>query len=273
MGGLDWMQFEMMEFQKPRMRPVPADWRPSDIGYSTIGLTVDDFDATLRRIRRTSGRLLSAPAGRAGDRRVCLRDPDGVLLEIRERDVSPPPSAPPVRPGQPAVRFVTLSVPDVDEARRFWREGIGLDEVEAFLHTPEDEALWGLRGAARKTAVMAAGAAFIELVEYVSPSGRGRPAGYLLSDQGILNVALGTDDETVFSETYDRALRAGYRANSEPWSESGATVVYLSDHDGVSVELLYVSHQAMERMGFVPDPAALCDGDIIVARSSKSGTT
>ena len=258
MGGLDLMQFEMMEFQKPRMRPLPADWRPSDIGYSTIGLTVDDFDATLRQIRRTSGRLLSSPVGCAGDRRVCLRDPDGVLLEIRERDVSPLAGAPPVRRGRPRVRFVTLSVPDLDDACRFWADGFGLEEVEVLLHAPEDEVLWGLQGAARKTAVMAAGSAFIELVEYVSPAGRWRPAGYLLSDQGILNVALGTVDKALFRETYDRALRAGYRANSEPWSESGATVVYLSDHDGVSVELLYVSQEAMELMGFVPSASSEC---------------
>jgi hypothetical protein len=81
------MQFEMFEFQKPRMRPIPHDWQPCDLGYSTIGLVVNDFDEALRRLRRTSGRLQSPPIGAAGDRRVCLRDPDGILLEIRERDL------------------------------------------------------------------------------------------------------------------------------------------------------------------------------------------
>jgi catechol 2,3-dioxygenase-like lactoylglutathione lyase family enzyme len=253
MGGLDWMQFEIIEFQKPRMRPMPDDWRPSDIGYSTVGMTVNDFDEAMRRIRRTSGRLLSAPLGPRGDRRVCLRDPDGVLLEIRERLCSPLPETPSARPHQPAVRFVTLSVPDLNEARRFWADGIGLSEIDACLHLPEDEALWGLPGAARKTALFAAGSAFVELVEYVSPPGRSRPAGYLLSDQGILNVALGTGDEGLFLETYERVIRAGYKANSQPWSADGATVVYVHDGSGTSVELLYVSPDGMETMGFVPD--------------------
>src|SRR5688572_12024968 len=61
MGALDWMQLEVMEFQKPRMRPMPPDWRPSDLGYSTIGLTVPDFEDAILQIRRTSGRLLSSP--------------------------------------------------------------------------------------------------------------------------------------------------------------------------------------------------------------------
>lgn len=252
MGGLDWMQFEIMEFQKPRMRPMPADWKPSDIGYSTIGITVEDFDRALRRVRRTSGRPLTPHIGPPGDRRVCLRDPDGVLIEIRERDISPAPGMPPRRPHQPAVRFVTLSVPDLDDARRFWVEGLGLSEVDTALHDPDDEQLWWLAGAQRKTALISAGAAFVELTEYVSPLGRWRPAGYLFSDQGILNVALGTDDEQVFRHTYERALRSGYTSNSEPWSESGASVVYLNDGNGISVELLYVSPGAMEHMGFVP---------------------
>jgi catechol 2,3-dioxygenase-like lactoylglutathione lyase family enzyme len=253
MGGLDWMQFEMFEFLKPRMRPMPEDWRPSDFGYSTIGLAVDDFDTALRRIRRTSGRFLSQPFGPAGDRRVCLRDPDGVLLEILERDISPTPDARPARPHQPAVRFVTLSVPDLDESRRFWCDGLGLTEARVDIHTAGHEVLWGLSGALRRSAVIAAGAAFVELVEYLSPAGLSRPSGYLFSDQGILNVALGTSDEGTFFETYERGVRAGYRANSTPWTEDGATVVYLNDGIGNSIELLYVSQPAMERMGFVPD--------------------
>ena len=48
-------------------------------------------------------------------------------------------------------------------------------------------------------------------------------------------------------------MRKGYRANSAPWTEEGATVVYLNDGIGNSIELLYVSHPAMELMGFVPD--------------------
>jgi hypothetical protein len=86
----------------------------------------------------------------------------------------------------------------------------------------------------------------------VQPAGRSRPAGYLFSDQGILNVALGTPDERVFVATYERALRAGYLANSVPHEEDGAAVVYLNDGLGTSVELLYVSEEAMGAMGFIP---------------------
>jgi catechol 2,3-dioxygenase-like lactoylglutathione lyase family enzyme len=249
MGGLEWMQFEMIEFRKPRMRHMPSDWRPSDLGYSTIGLWVPHFDATLAQIRRTSGRLLTEPLGEMGDRRVCLRDPDGVLIELRERDVMPTPG---YDGSRPVVRFVTLSVPDLGAARRFFCQGLGLEETKGLIHHPDDERLWGLAGAERRSLVIAAGSAVLELAEYQQPFPRSRPAGYLFSDQGILNIALGTADESVFGRTYERARGLGYRATSEPWSETGATVVYLTGPDGTSVELLHVSPAAMEEMGFVP---------------------
>jgi catechol 2,3-dioxygenase-like lactoylglutathione lyase family enzyme len=253
MGGLDWMQFEMFEFQKPRMRQMPPDWMPADIGYSMIGLAVNDFDLAVRRIRRTSGRLITPPLGPLGDRRVCLRDSDGVLIEIRERDIFPQSRGVVPRPWEPLVQFVTLSVWDLDEARRFWVEGLGLREADIIIHSPADEALWGFTGVSRRSAVISAGTAFIELVEYREPIGRSRTAGYLFSDQGILNVALGTSEDELFLSTYTRAIQAGYQANSEPYEETGAKVVYLKDAMGNSVELLYVSADAMSLMGFIPN--------------------
>src|SRR5262245_35307511 len=38
--GQPFFQFEMIEFQRPRMRSMPDDWHPRDIGYSTVGLHV-----------------------------------------------------------------------------------------------------------------------------------------------------------------------------------------------------------------------------------------
>ena len=251
MGGLDWMQFEVMEFEKPRMRQLPSDWVPSDIGYSTVGIVVSDFDAVVRRIRSTSGRFISVPVGVHGQRRLCLRDPDGVLLEIREHDFPTLPTSAVSHPEQPLIRFVTASVHDLDDARRFWVEGLGLNEVPITLHDSADEELWGFRDTNRKSAVIDAGAGFIELVQYLSPPARWRPSGYLFSDQGILNVALGSADEGTFFHTYERALDAGYRSNSEPLREGEVLVVYLNDGSGNSVELLCVPPPAMEKMGFV----------------------
>lgn len=251
----EWMQFEIMEFERPRMRRLPADWRPSDIGYSTIGVHVENFDAALERLTSTSGRLLTPPLGEPGHRRVCLPDPDGVLLELMEDDVRA--LQPRLRPHEhvpTTVRSVTLSVPSLERARRFWIDGLGCAEASVRLHCPEHERLWGLEGASRDSLALWAGDVLIELVCYYAPGWRARPAGYLISDQGILNVAFACQSRAELNATYARLIRLGFRPNSGPWSvPARATVVYFTDDQGFSVELLYVDPEGMDYMGFVPE--------------------
>ena len=255
MGQQDWFQFEMFEFQRPRMRMLPSDWRPCDIGYSMVGVHVTDFDEALDRLLRTSGRPLSDPVGEPGGRRVCLRDPEGVLLELMEDNPRSFGASPWPRQDLPvAVRSLSLSVADLDRAHRSWTDGLGLVEATGVvLHSPEHEALWDLAGATRRTVLLWAGDFLVELVQYEDPRGRQRPAGYLLSDQGLLNVALGTLDRDVFDRVYHQALAAGFQSNSDPWTLANVgTVAYLLDEQGSCVELMHVESTGLEHMGFIP---------------------
>jgi catechol 2,3-dioxygenase-like lactoylglutathione lyase family enzyme len=243
-------QIEMFEFQRPRMRPQPADQCRSDIGYSAFGVAVMDFDAALNRIRHTSGRLLTDPVGVRGQRRVCLRDPDGILIEIME---SPPqPAADAIQSSQVALRSITISVPDLERASRFWVNTLGLTEADCRLHEPDHESMWRLLDARHEQLTLRSGHFLIELVHYHHPTPRARPAGYLLSDQGILNVAIGTMERAEFDTLFDRVRAAGYHYNSEPWTKVGVgTVVYLSDDCGISVELLHAEDSGLEELGFI----------------------
>ena len=79
-----------------------------------------------------------------------------------------------------ATRFMTLSVPDLGEARNTWLHVLGLpEETEVVLHTPEHEALWGLAGATRESFVVRAQDIFLEVVQYLDPVGKGWPEGYI----------------------------------------------------------------------------------------------
>jgi catechol 2,3-dioxygenase-like lactoylglutathione lyase family enzyme len=244
-------QLELFEFKRPRIRPVRADWQPSDIGYSMFGIHVADFDATLERIARVGGVLLSDPAGPLGQRHVCLFDPDQVLLELLEDDVAQHARPASERDAGTAVRSITLSVPDLHRARRFWRDTLGLVEMpNVALRTDECAPIWDGASADSERAVLWSGDFAVELVQW-KVRARNRPAGYLLSDQGIVNVAFGTLDKNEFREMYKRVIGAGYTANTEPWVAPGlATVVYLNDDQGFSVELLCVEPDALETMGF-----------------------
>ncbi|MFB3813518.1 MAG: VOC family protein [Terriglobales bacterium] len=248
------VQMEFFAFQHPSVRPIPPDWKPSDVGFSMIGIHVANFDRALDSTLRSGGRPLSGPIGPAGKRRVCLRDPEGVLLELMEDDPRVPGAAARPRPHLPvAVRSMTLSVPDLARARRFWVDTLGLPEAKGLmLHGSEHEALWGLSGARRKSLLLWAGDFLIELVQYTDPLGRPRPAGYWLADQGISHIAVRPDTKSDFDKAYQCAINGGYRGNCEPVDLGGVKAVYMNDDQGFTVELLWCDEKEEKNFGFQP---------------------
>lgn len=267
MDQQDFFQLELFQFSKPTPKPLPAGWRPCDIGYTTIGIHVADFDGTLQRLALRQVGLLSDPVGGPGARRVCVRDPDGVLLEIMEDDPrggerrERPYNAP------VATRFVTLSVPDLEQARRTWVEVLGLPvERDIVLHTPGHERLWGLAGASRLSLLLRADDMFVEVVQYTDPVGQPWPEGYRISDHGLLNIAFGLRSLSQQEELVDTCVRAGVMPNT-----TKATLLkklwyatYVNDPMGFSIELLYHAKPGIKRrlnpfnlfeLGFVPTAA------------------
>ena len=250
----DFVQMELWGYTRPIPRPLARDWRPSDIGYTRSAFHVDDFDAALGRLGEVDLTTLSPPQGPAGDRRVCIRDQDGFIIEVLERD--PLPDARPPRWPQAscAVRSVSLSVPDLEKARRFWVETLEVPEVApSLLHTPEMEALWGLPGARAETLLLRAGDGLIELQQYQEPAPRPRPDGYLLSDIGILNIALGYRDREAFTAAFTRLLDGVYRANVMPNDEGPFTSSYVNDDQDFSLEMFYCAPEIDEYLGFTPE--------------------
>jgi catechol 2,3-dioxygenase-like lactoylglutathione lyase family enzyme len=245
-------QVELFEFQRPRMRLQRADATVSDIGYTVIGMHTPNLNAVLERLMCTGGVLMSEPLGSPGERRVCVRDPEGTVIELMEDD----PFGRGRQEGDTAlatVNSVRLSVSDLDRAYRFWVEALGVAEARGTkLHVEDHERLWGLEGSRSASVLLNAGNVLVELVRYDRPKGRPRPAGYLLSDQGILNVAFGTTERAKFDAVFSRAEAAGFSPCYPPWTlPDVATVVYLRDGQGATVELLCVEPKALGRMGFV----------------------
>jgi catechol 2,3-dioxygenase-like lactoylglutathione lyase family enzyme len=249
-------QLELLQFASPRPAQPPEDRRPCDIGYSRVGLYVADFDAALDRLCALGSPPLTGPLGARGARRVCARDPDGVLLELMEDDPGSPSARPPARPGCPvALRSVTLSVPDLDRSKAFFAAALGMHEAPPdVLHTPSMEELWGLSAthARRATSVLRAGSIFVELARYTEPLGRPRPEAHRLSDIGVLNIALGFSERATFRRAYRSVIEAGYTSHGKPLDVGWYVVVYCSDDQGFSVELLYVHPWFNRFSGYVP---------------------
>jgi catechol 2,3-dioxygenase-like lactoylglutathione lyase family enzyme len=254
-GRQDLVQLEFFQHSTPVQRPLPADWRASDLGWVRWGLAVPDFDAALARLRGLSVATLSEPLVVDGLRRVCFRDPyAGVVVEVFEEGAATPGG---IRPRHfdlvPALVYAALSVADLERARRFFVDTLGFEEEpEVVLHGPEHEALWGLQGAQRESLVVRGGDVYLELVRYDDPVGRPKADDYRLSDQGFMNIAAGFRDAGLLAETHARVIAGGYRDNLELPKLYGGT--YLVDDQGTSVEILLAPREFDAGFGFEPHP-------------------
>lgn len=248
-------QVELFEYERPESRPLPADWRMCDIGYNLVGIHVPNFDAALQRAARLGADLVGDIVGQPGKRRACLRDPDGALLELMEDDPrSHNPRQRPRGDQRSTVRFITLSVANLEQSCEFFRNALELDEAKGVqLHGPEHEALWGLAGAQRKSALFWADDMLVEIVQYASPLGRAQPADYRISDLGILNIAFGYRQESEMRRMFKRTVNAGAKPNFPmPISVFNWAVMYVNDPQGFSIELLSVRPYYDGQMGFTP---------------------
>ncbi|MFC1850579.1 SRPBCC family protein [candidate division CSSED10-310 bacterium] len=250
----DFFQLELFQFWSPRSKPQDPERRMCDLGYNMVGLHVVDFNGVLERLSRVGAHSLTGPAGPEGQRRVCLRDPEGVFLEIMEADPLSGKALPKVRPDIPTtIRSITLSVPDLAPARKTFMETFLLPEAEGEpLHKPDHERLWGLEGAQRRSLVLDAGRVLIELVEYIEPKGKPKPPDYRICDQGLMNIAFGAQNRTHFAALFKRAVAGGCQPNGKPLEVGVMKVMYLNDAQNSSIELLYVEPLAYGLLGFRP---------------------
>lgn len=255
-GRQDFVQLEVFHHTTPAQRALPPDWRPSDYGWVRWGLAVPDFEAALSRLDEMGIASLTGAMERDGLRRVCFRDPDvGVMVEVMEDGAALPGG---VRPRHydlvPAVVYATISVPDLEQARRFFLDTVGLaEEPPELLHDDDHEALWGLQGARSERFVASGGDVYLEVVRYDDPVGRHAPHGSVLSDQGLMNVAVGFRDRPSLEQLYGRIVADGYRSHAElmPGTAGGT---YVEDSAGNSFEVLAVPRELDPLFGFTPAP-------------------
>ena len=112
-GRQDFFQLELFQYSRPKSRPLPVDWRPSDLGWTRFGVTVGDFDLCLSALASHAIALIAPPVEKGGRRHAAFRDPfAAVIVEIIE--------AGPDQTGGPAIAYVTSSVSDLTSAREFY---------------------------------------------------------------------------------------------------------------------------------------------------------
>jgi catechol 2,3-dioxygenase-like lactoylglutathione lyase family enzyme len=243
MDDREFFQLELFQYQSPQSHSYARQRRPWDMGYSRIAMEVNDpvaFHATCAR-RSVPG--LTSIRWIDGKPCLALRDPTGVLLEVG-------PASRPV-PSHIGARFagVGMSVPSLDLALKSFRDAIGCPILDAA--PPDKGSLWDEPPARKRSVLLDAGTAWLEITEYADPEPRPWPDGYRICDHGIMNVAFGFRDAGEIRAAWERMVQGGFKPNADLVSSAGQVVVgYLNDPQGFNVELLMVRPWLDGVMGF-----------------------
>ena len=79
LGRNSWFQLELFQFERPMAKLMPADFRPCDIGYTRIGIWVEDFDATLKRLAGLGSQPLTDPSASVAGGALACAIPTGSM--------------------------------------------------------------------------------------------------------------------------------------------------------------------------------------------------
>lgn len=282
LGRNDWAQLELFQYEVPMSKLMPANFKPNDIGYVRCGFWVADLDLALANLAKLGTLPLSAPMGEKGARRVCVRNPDGVYVELMEDDPLPIQNPRGRQDCPVAIRTATMSTPDMDKTVQFLTAGLGMLETGIQLHSDAHESLWGLAGADCRRKVFKDGSdnqtLLLEVVEYKSPRGMPRRDGYLVSDQGILNICFGdASNRHGVDAMQKRAQAAGATPNLPvhlPLLPAGC--VYVNDPLGFSYEFMWAAPGRGHRdYGFLvsaPDAQPQLDNQLVECSAWVSQT-
>lgn len=243
MDDREFFQLELFRYQSPPSRPFARVRRPWDIGYSRVALEVNDPVAFHATCDGRSVQGLSPIQLIDGRPHFSLLDPNGVLLEVG-------PATRPV-PAHLGARFagVAMSVPSLEVALRSFRDAAGCPVINTA--PPDKGSLWNEPPARKRSILLDAGTAWLEVTEYAEPAPRPWPEGYRICDFGIMNVAFGFREAADIRAAWARMQQGGFKPHGELVSSAGQVVVgYMDDPQGFNVELLMVRPWLDGVMGF-----------------------
>jgi catechol 2,3-dioxygenase-like lactoylglutathione lyase family enzyme len=139
------------------------------------------------------------------------------------------------------VHHTCITVSDLGRSLAFYRDVLGLELVmtEESERSGDDRSdALGVPKAKVKLAILRAGAARLELIEYVTA--QGRPYDRNNNDIGTMHIAFQVDN---IDATYRRLLDHGVRFTAPPATIPGGPMAgwrwtYFFDPDGVSLEII-----------------------------------
>jgi predicted enzyme related to lactoylglutathione lyase len=223
--GLELSEF----FDIARSDRAPNPWDP---GASTLIFSVRDLDAVAARLRTRGAPVVTlgaAPVTTPSGRAILVRDPDGCLIEVRQRDV--------------IGTSIGITVASLARAREFYETLLGFTVGETRKASAAELRLRGLsKGQLTETSMTVPGTAVhIVLSEFTLPAGTAPPAkrfDWKLQDVGSPQFQL---EVSGLDALIERTKRAGYRflsVGAKPIQRAFGRFVFAIDPDSVLVEFV-----------------------------------
>ena len=134
------------------------------------------------------------------------------------------------------LHHVGMSVPSLDEGRRFYVDVLGFEElgVGQFEHDPQIDRILGLSNSAARAAYLRLGEVKIEMFEFSAPAQQREATDRPVHLHGFTHICL---DVTDVNGLHARLAAAGMTFHSAPVDKMGVRTVYGRDPFGNVIEL------------------------------------
>lgn len=143
------------------------------------------------------------------------------------------------------IHHVAISVPDMDEALRFYCRVLGFEDLWGRGHeepSPMSDRVIGLENVRADVRMLRAGNAFVELWRYVNPPPKALDPGYPACDHGFAHICLQVED--IHAE-HARLSANGMTFVGPPVDSARLAAVYGRDPFGNIIEILEIRQGAI----------------------------
>jgi len=138
------------------------------------------------------------------------------------------------------VSHIGICVSDLECSLRFYRDGLGFEEVASHEVGEEFAALMEVEGVRLRSRMVRRDAVTLELLAFDAPGTTGRPDRRPMNRLGLTHLSLRVDDLEAVAATVG-AFGGSVVASTRTTLDLGGTrldFVYCTDPDGVRIELM-----------------------------------
>jgi catechol 2,3-dioxygenase-like lactoylglutathione lyase family enzyme len=231
---------EFVQMITPVPRPIRRDFRYGDIGANKMAVAVSDVSELYNELKDkvnfcNSPKSFDLPGFGAYDFVYC-KDPEGNLIEF----VSGAQLSTENKFG--GVRWVGISVTDLDRSLAFYRKYTGFDSL--FIKPHEHlsglvDELSGSKQTKVRSCILASGkgGGMVELFEVLEPRGRSIPSYTIWGDFGYLQTCLMCQNVPEIADYFEKeGLEFLLELQRMPGPD--VTFTYVRDPDGIPLEYL-----------------------------------